>query len=476
MRHQVYRKIWEERDALVQRAKEGADRIGIPSELRGKIGLSGAFSSAPGAMRREVIEAVSESLSVPGPLAPIVDDIRDEVKAYYGDDYDAAPVCTCEAGLWTAFDVLVSPQMGRTTPAPVHYVMPMEKQLHHHGSYGQMYPPMYKDLLSDRGATSGEMGLSMHRFPNVNVNVVPLAGATYPVHGINAHPYESLTRVDPEGSKKLLEETALVHQSHLAGFSSMGYDTPGYGYGVHDSDGTPALQRMIGELASRFRVPYIQDNAYALPFIGTDIRKTNADVMVYSMDKIAGAPTSGLIIGKADAMVPIRRALGYQGNRSLSPTGYGQGGLVVFDPGKVALIGQRLVLKNLRARPEIWTAPVHRILAIIREEFDAGIPAHIRKGILVTPTYNAGSVEVCWDQTWDDGVGLPLSPVADYYCGIGLCASVLRDMGVMTLDSYVSPGYGTTDAEGNLVEDNMRYAVKAMVEMFRIFGELLGIW
>ena len=43
------------------------------------------------------------------PLIKLVDEIRSLVKDVYGDDYDAAPVSTCEAGIWVAFDVLFSP-------------------------------------------------------------------------------------------------------------------------------------------------------------------------------------------------------------------------------------------------------------------------------------------------------------------------------------------------------------------------------
>ena len=49
--------------------------------------------------------------------------------------------------------------------------------------------------------------------------------------------------------------------------------------------------------------------------IGTDLRKINADVMLYIMDKASGAPTAGLIIGKEEVMVPLRRALGVHGDR-----------------------------------------------------------------------------------------------------------------------------------------------------------------
>jgi alanine-alpha-ketoisovalerate/valine-pyruvate aminotransferase len=39
-------------------------------------------------------------------------------------------------------------------------------------------------------------------------------------------------------------------------------------------------KKLIGSLANEYNVPYIVDNAWGLPFIGTDLRKTNADVML----------------------------------------------------------------------------------------------------------------------------------------------------------------------------------------------------
>ena len=55
----------------------------------------------------------------------------------------------------------------------------------------------------------------------------------------------------------------------------------------------------------------MSDNAWGTPFLGTDPRRIGADVMLYSMDKVAGASTSGLVIGREEPMVNIRRALGF---------------------------------------------------------------------------------------------------------------------------------------------------------------------
>ena len=70
----------------------------------------------------------------------------------------------------------------------------------------------------------------------------------------------------------MLERTANTHAADLAGFASLTYDTPGFGYGAKDPDGTSRLQRHMGELAARFAVPYIADNAWGMPFLGTDPR------------------------------------------------------------------------------------------------------------------------------------------------------------------------------------------------------------
>ena len=53
-----------------------------------------------------------------------------------------------------------------------------------------------------------------------------------------------------------------VSYTHLDVYKRQGYDTPGYGYGVKDEDGTPLLQKKIAHLAQEYNVPYIVDNAW----------------------------------------------------------------------------------------------------------------------------------------------------------------------------------------------------------------------
>src|SRR5690606_21756707 len=121
----------------------------------------------------------------------------------------------------------------------------------------------------------------------------------------------------------------------LAGFVTLGYDTPGYGYGEKDESGASRIQSAIGALAASYDVPYVVDNAWGAPFIGSDPRKLGADVMLFSMDKVAGAPTSGLVIGRDTSMVNVRRALGFHSERFGTISSHGKGAHASADPGKL---------------------------------------------------------------------------------------------------------------------------------------------
>jgi len=65
--------------------------------------------------------------------------------------------------------------------------------------------------------------------------IVPLAGADYSVHGIKSHPVPLLTRVDVKGSLENMKRAAAIHAQQLTGITSLGYETPGYGYAETDS-------------------------------------------------------------------------------------------------------------------------------------------------------------------------------------------------------------------------------------------------
>jgi len=479
-RFQMYRHLQQNMANIYNEAKKAADEIGIPKEWRGRFGLTGAISGAPAPLRQDILEASEAGATEVMPLARLVEEIREIVKDVYGDEFDAAPVNTCEAGLWVTFDNLFTPPLtGRGDNYRTRYLIPYEKHLHHHGGYGRPYPPKYKDLYADRGTTAGEMGFYGKRQNNLDTVIVPLVGARYENHGIKYWPTPLLTEVDPEASRDRLAEVASVQGPLLSGIASLGYDTPGYGYGAKDAAGVPRLQKYLGELARKLNVPYVIDNAWGLPFIGTDPRKVGADVIIYSMDKATGAATSGLIIGREEVMTPIRRSLGMHGDRWGTLASYGKAAYVTQDPGKEALLTQIRALKVLRDQPEVLTKPVDDLYRIVMEEL-AYLPDKLRQGLLVTKSYNSGAVEINYEKTWANGeMGLPIFPIEDMYAGSHLIQTGLAQMGIIPTIAYdanifISPGMGTSDPQGQIIEEKMRLAVRGLVRLLEIIAKYSG--
>ncbi|MBS4023009.1 MAG: hypothetical protein KGZ79_11435 [Dethiobacter sp.] len=470
---QMYKKLQANIGSIYQEAREVASTIGIPDNLKGKFGLTGAISGCPAPLREDISRYCEEGGKEVTPLAKLVDEIRELVKTYYGDEYDAAPVNTCEAGLWVTFDSLFTPpSMGRGDNYRTRYLIPAEKHLHHHGGYGRPFPPRFKDVFADRGSTAGEAGFSGKRQNNMDTLIVPMVGAEYPVHGIKYWPVPLLSGVDAEKTALKMAEVAGRHAGELTGITSLGYETPGYGYGQKDEDGTPILQKRLAALANQYDIPYVIDNAWGIPFVGTDIRKTGAHVVIYSMDKASGATTSGLVIGKEEYMVPIRRALGMHGDRWGTTASYGKAAYVTQDPGKEALLGQIAAMKALLAKPEVVTQPVDDLYRVVEEEF-AQLDASLRKGIIISKSHNSTAVEVNYEGTWANGQGIPIFTIEDMYAGSNILQSGLAQMGVIPTiaydaNIYISPGLGTTDEHGRLLEDRSRLAIKALVRLIEI--------
>ncbi|MGJ8455542.1 hypothetical protein ACSFC1_09590 [Pseudothermotoga sp. U03pept] len=479
-KYHLYRHLKQSMPKIFEEAKKAADEIGIPQEWRGKFGLTGAISGCHGLITKEVDEAISKVSREVIPNKVFADEIRDIVKDYYGDDYDALLVSTCEAALWLSFDVLVSPPFtGRGDKYRSRYIIPYERHLHHHGGYGRPIPPHYKDIFADRGCTAGELGFYGKRLENVDVVIVPMAGGRYSVHGIKYHPVILLSKVDAKGTAARIKEYAERYADTLAGFSSLGYDTVGYGYGEKDEDGTPVLQKKIGELAQYYNVPYIVDNAWGVPFIGTDPRKTGAWVMTYSMDKAAGAPTCGLIIGREDAMVPIRRAMGTHGDRSGTWSSYGKAAYVTFDPGKESLAGAIAALKALRQKADKFKASIDKLYEITVEEFSK-LDSKIRHIFKISKSYNSGAVEINYDDCWEKGVSFPIFSIEDMYAGTNILQSGTDVMGIIQTVAYdanifVSPGLGTTDENGDIIEDKARLALRGLVRLIEIVAKYSGL-
>lgn len=479
-RFQMYRYLEKNRDKVMAEAEKASLDIGIPSDLKGNIGLTGAVSGCHGLLINEVARALEASARKVIPNKILDEELREIIKDYYGDDYDAAAVSTCEAALWVTFDVLASPPFtGRGEAYRARYIAPYERHMHHQASYGRPFPGKYKDLYADRGCTAGELGFYGKRLYNLDVVIVPLEGAKYECHGLRYHVAPLLMGVEPQKSLKRIEESANIHAANLAAFTSLGYDSPGYGYGVKDKEGVSLLQKGIGELAKKFNVPYVVDNAWGVPFIGTDPRKINADVMMYSADKATLGPTAGLIIGKEEAMIPIRRALGVHGERFGTGTSHGKAAYVTVDPGKEGLVGTIAALKVLRSRPEVIVEPMNQIYEMVQEEFEK-IDSKIKEGLVISKAVNSGAVEINYENTWKQHkMGLPIFPIEDFYAGSELLMNCIIKMGIVPTITYdgnifISPGLGTTDEDGNLLEKPMRYTIKAVARSLEIIGKYSG--
>ena len=480
-RFQVYKELHKNTSAIYAEAKKFADEIGITPEMKGKIGLTGAVSSCHALLTREVSQAIEDASRKVVENKFLIEEIREIVKDVYGDGFDAAPTNTCEAALWVSFDSLATPPMtGRGEAYRARYVAPFERHLHHHGGYGRPFPPRYKDLFADRGVTAGELGFSGKRLENTDAVFVPMEGARYEIHGIKQHPAVLLANYDAKKTVARIEAAAARHASHVTAFSSLGYDSVGYGYGTKDASGTPVLQTGIAKLAKEYGVPYIVDNAWGTPFIGADPRKLGADVMAYSMDKSSGAPTVGLIIGREDVMVPIRRALGYHSDRSGTGYSYGKAAYVTNDPGKEALVGLIAALKILRDKPQVMTKPIDQLLKIVKEEFKA-LPKKFHDGLIINKSLNSLAVEINYENTWKNGQpGIPIFSIEDMYAGTHIFQAGTAQMGIIPTIAYdanifISLGLGTLDADGNLLEKETRLIVKAMVGLMNIACKYAGV-
>jgi hypothetical protein len=469
----MYQKLQQHTNDIFSELREQPKSLGLSDEQKGKIGLGGG-SGTPPTVPKHVIDAILDASSEVISLAPLVDIIRDLVKDIYGDQYDAAPTSTAEAACWISMEALVSPPIqGRGDLYRAAYIAPYERHLHHQGGYGRPFPPRYKDLFADRGVTAGEYGIQGKRLTNLETLFVPLEGARYEAHGIKYGIIPMLTKVDPEASIKRIRRIAEIHASRLSAITSIGYDTVGYGYDVKDGDGTPLLQKKIGEFANEFGIPYICDNARGLPFVGTDPRLNHADVIFYSIDKAAEGPTSGLVIGKEDAMIPIRRALGMHGARKGTTSSYGKSAYVMVDVGKEAMVGQIAALTRLKEKPDEMKQKISQVYKIVKEEFDKSdsLP---KDGLRITKSINCAAVEVNYIDTWkEDQMGIPIFSIEDMYAGSNLIQVGMGYMGIRPPLAYdgnlmIVLGQGNLDSEGDLIPENMRLAVSGLVRTLEI--------
>jgi hypothetical protein len=474
-RMDLYESIAKNKQKIMKEIAEIPDKLGMPKEYFGNLGLSGGSGNPP-PVAKEVAASMEKASRKNLTVASLDVEIRKIVKSYYGDEYDGALANTCEATLWLSYEVLFTPPLtGRGDGYTSRYIAPLERHMHHQAGYGRPFPPKYKDMTADRGVTSGELGVYSKRLFNLETVMVPLSGADYTCHGIKYYPAFLLKNVNAEASIEEIKKTANRHAQELVGFASIAYDTDGYGYGQKDKNGTPLLQKYIGQLAQEFNVPYVADNARGTPFIGTDPRQTNATIMVYSTDKAFPGPTSGLLIGKEEEMNHIRRALGIQGGRSGSTSSHAKAGYVAFDPSKEVLAGMITMLELLRDTPKRFTAPVDGMYDILLDEISKMNP-DIAAGLNVCKTYNGLGVEINYEDCWlNPKSRIPIFSIEDMYAGTCIIQDGMKAMGIVPALGYdasmiLSPFTGLVDDAGVLLEDQTRFALRCLLKSMEVLA------
>lgn len=480
-RHQIYQHLGRHKSDFLKRVETVADKIGMRAEWRNVVGLTGSSSARPSYLRQDVIDNIVSGAKSPTNLVHYIDQIRELVKQAYGDDYDACPVNSCEAALWLSLEVLSAPPVaGRGDSYRARYIGLYEAHSEHQLSYGRPFPPKYKDVFADRSNISGELGILGRRLHNLDVIIVSIEGARYEEHGIKSFIVPLLTTADAARTKDRLRTVVDRHGSQITSLISLGYDTVGYGYGEKKDGVTSDLKKVLGNFARELDVPYIVDNARGIPFMGASLRDINADLMMYSMDKVAGSPISGLIVGRSECVIPLQRAVGWHSERfGGGVTAYGKGAFSSMDPGREALIGQVAALSWIQKNRKVIEMTIDDLCEIVIAEA-APLVERYGSGIHITPSYNGGAVELNYVDTWLNGKpGLPIFSTEDKAAAMNLVVAGLGVFGILppSCDEgnvVITPGRGLVGDDGRLIADRARVTVRGLISVLSILGDMVS--
>jgi hypothetical protein len=472
-RHEWYQALFERIPEIQREAQAYARCIGL-DQFAGNVALYSGMSSCPAPMPDYVLDAIFDAnRGAIRSVQSIEDQIRNLIKSAFGDAFDCAVVNTCEAGLRVAIETLVAPPIlrrGESRRAAM--LFPYGEDCDWGAAYGRPFPPKYKNVAIDRSVSAGELGMEAKCVANLDTLFVPFANARYEVHGIRQNIVPFLLDVDAAATIAALERMAARHGASLSGLHAIGYDTPAYGYHERDAGGRSLLMRQFGDLARRYDVPFIVDSASALPIIGSGPDEFNADVQLWSLDKIARAPTAGLIVGREDSMLPIRKGLGLAGDRFGNISSHGKAAFSAFDPGRTALVGVLAALKVLHQEPDRIRRPIDQLHDIVTRQF-AAISCFPRD-FVITKSYHLGGTEVNYLRSWGGGgKGVPIFTLEDLYVGTNPIVKGLSAMGVQPPPIYagnimITPGTGLLDGKGELIAERAELAVQGLIKSIEI--------
>jgi hypothetical protein len=479
-RHEWYQQLYERIPAIERDARAAADREGLRND-NGALSLYSGMSACPSPLPDYVLEAIGAANREGAASVQSVEDaIRVLIKDVYGDGFDCAVVNSCEAGLRVAIETLVAPPlMRRGDGYRARMLFPSGEDADWGAAYRRPFPPKYKNVSIDRSISAGELGMEAKCLANLDTLFAPFSGARYEVHGIRQNLVPLLLDVDAEATMERLRRLAERHGDSLAGIHAIGYDTPGYGYSLRDDADRPVLMRGFGDLARDYDIPFIVDSASALPLLGHGPEDFNADVQLWSMDKVAKAPTSGLIVGREDVMLPIRKSLGLAGDRFGNVSSHGKAVHSAFDPGRTALVGLLAALRMLRDAPDLFRRPIDELHDIVQRVLSRD--SRYAEDLVVTKSYHLGGIEVNYARSWAGGRrGVPIFTLEDLYAQTNPICRAVTAFGIQPPPIYagtimLTPGAGMLDRDGSLIRERAEAAVMALALSIGIVCDHAGL-
>lgn len=484
-RFEIYQRLYENIDRLKSAARKSAEELGLDkiSGASGEIGLYPGSSSCPGGMPSYVLNEVIAANK--GPVKPVrhyQKQLRYLIKSIYGDSYEGVVLNTCESVLRAVNEVIFAPPTMRKGDAyRARVLMPFNEDFEYLGAYGRPFPPMYKGLSSDRSVSAGELAVEGKSLVNLDTLIARYAGARYEVHGIKPQLVPFLQEISVENTIARFRQIADRNAHLLSGFQSIGYDTLGYGHSEKNESGAPLMLSETSALAHEYDLPHFVDCGGGLPVVGYRPEDIDADLMCWSMDKASRTIACGLLVGKEDVMLAIRKACGVAGQRFGDSVSHGKALFSFADPGRDALVSLIAYLTVLRDQPELVTAPIDRFHEILEESLQSFKYKEFLPGIKLTKSYSWGGTELNYQQTWTEGrPGIPISTIEDYLSGTSVIPIATEEMGVAPATVYagnmfITPGLGTLDDDGALIEDYARLSAQALVRSMEIVCEIAGV-
>ena len=138
-------------------------------------------------------------------------------------------------------------------------------------------------------------------------------------------------------------------------------------------------------------------------------------------------------------------------------------------------------LKLLRDNPKNVTKTVDDLYEVVVAEF-AKIDPRIRSFFKIIKSYNSCAVEINYEESWKSGkLGIPIFSIEDMYAGSNLLQDGCSQMGIIPTISYdanifISPGLGTSDNKGQLVQERAQMVVRGLVMLMEIICAHSGMY